>query len=304
MRISTSMINANLAQRLADSTESMYRLQQQISSGQRLTAPSDDPTAAARAAGLTSSLSQVAQYTDSVDVATQKLNTVDSLLSDLTSVLQSARDTAIQAADDTLSDESLAALATQVDGVIQQVMDLANSESNGYYVFSGFSTTTLPFAATGGTAPAASYAGDSGAQSIAVGRNASVIVNITGDQLFNMGGAADASLDDLFTTLTTLRDCISAGDSAAVSQCLEDIDAHLGRVGTYQAEIGGRLDQLELATTRLESMQDTMTSALSDVADTDLVQAAVDLQSEQTVYQATAAIASQVSQLTLLNYLT
>jgi flagellar hook-associated protein 3 FlgL len=296
------MMIGNLAQRIADNAERLYRLQQQISSGKRIQAPADDPTGAARAMEMRSSLAQIAQYADNVEVGSRKLKIVDGLLGDLGTALRSARDLALQGADGALSVDSRAGLASDVDDLIRQVLDIANSESDGHYVFAGFKTLTTPFATTGGTPPV-TYSGDTGVQTVEVGRNASVAVNLTGDQVFNMGGAGNPALDDVFTTLTKLRDEILAGDTAAVSARITDLDAQLGRALVLRADVGGKVQQLDLCATRLQGMDLTISEALSKTEDLDLAEAAVQLQAEQNVYQATAYLAAQVSQLKLVDYL-
>lgn len=303
MRVSTPMIMSNLAARIAANAEALYRLQQQIASGKRMLAPSDDPTAASRAAQMRSSLAQIAQYADNVERATQQLNTVDELLGDLAGAIRSARDIALQAANETLSEDSRAGLAQQLGDLIQRTIEIGNSESGGYYVFAGFKTTTMPLAPNPGGTPPVLYNGDDGRQVIEVGRDAAIVVNLPGSQVFNMGGAADAGLDDLFTTLSALRDNILAGDSAAISQQIGDIDAHLQRVLVQRADVGGKLSQLEMCATRLQSVELTVTEALSKVEDVDLAQAVVELQMQQNIYQATAAVAAQVSNLRLLDFL-
>jgi len=296
------MIVGNLAQRIADNAERLYRLQQQISSGKRMLAPSDDPTAASRAAQMRSSLAQIAQYADNVELGSQKLKTVDGLLGDLGTALRSARDIALQGANGALSADSRSGLAEELDDLIRRVMEIGNAESGGYHVFAGFNALTVPFATTGGTPPV-SYGGDSGQQMIEIGRNASICVNLAGDEVFNMGGASDPALDDVFTTLTQLRDEILAGDSAAISQRVTDIDAHLSRTLVLRAEVGGKLQQLDLVATRLQGVELAVQDALSKTEDVDLAQAAVELQMQQNIYQATAMIAAQVSALQLVNFL-
>ena len=296
------MIAGQLAQRIAANAERLFRLQQQISSGKRILTPSDDATAATRAAQMRSGLAQIAQYADNVEGASQKLMTVDGLLGDLATAVRSARDIALQAANEALSEDSRAALAQQLSDLSRRVLAIANSESGGHYVFAGFKTLTTPFAATGGTPPV-TYAGDDGQQAIEVGRGASIVANLPGSAVFNMGGAADPALEDLFTTLTNLRDNILAGDSQVISQQITNLDAHLGRALVLRAEVGGKLSQLDLCATQLQGMELAVSEALSKTEDVDLAQAVVDLQTQQNIYQATAALAAQVGRLQLLDFL-
>jgi len=303
MRVSTPMIMGNLAQRIAANAERLFRLQQQVSSGKRMLAPSDDPTGAERSVQMRSSLARIAQYADNVERASQELKTLDGLVGDLATAIRSARDIALQAANEALSEDSRASLAQQLEDLTRRIMEIGNAESGGYYVFAGYKTLTTPFATNPGGTPPVTYYGDDGQQAIEVGRNASIVVNLPGSVVFNMGGAADPALDDLFTTLTKLRDYIVAGDSATISQHIGDIDAHLQRVLVQRAGVGGKLSQLDLCQTRLQNVDLTVREALSKVEDVDLAQAVVELKTQENIYLATAAVAAQVSGLQLLDFL-
>jgi len=303
MRVSTPMMMGNLAARIAANAESLYRLQQQIASGKRMLAPSDDPTGSAHAAQMRSSLSQIAQYADNVERATEELNTAEGLLGDLATAIRSARDIALQAANEALSADSRAALAGELEDLMRRMMEIGNAESNGYHVFAGYQTLSVPFAENPAGVPPIIYNGDDGKQTIEVGRNASIVVNLPGSAVFNIGGAASPGLDDLFTMLTKLRDYILAGDSGGISQQITDIDAHLQRVLVQRAEVGGKVSQLDMCKTRLQNVDLTVREALSKVEDVDLAQAVVELQAQENMYQATAAVVAQVSRLQLVDFL-
>ena len=303
MRVTTSMIAGNLIARLAQTTERIYQLQGQIASGKRVLRPSDDPTAAARARSLHSDLAQIGRYADNVSYATNLLQDLDGTLSAIANVVRDARDIAVQAANPTLTQNQPVALAAQVDQLIGRLVSLGNTQRDGRYIFAGHRTLTQPFAASGSPPPPIAYSGDSGQMQIEVAQGETVVANITGDTLFNAGGAANPALDDLFTTLTHLRDEIQAGDANAVSARLADLDAHLSRVLELRAEVGGRVNRLQLSADRLDNMRISLSEMASKAEDADLARAVVDLQTQQNIYQATAASAAQIGQLTLLDFL-
>jgi len=303
MRVTTSMIAGNLIAELAQTTSRMYQLQGQIATGKRVMRPSDDPSAAARANSLRSDLNQVGRYAENVAYATNLLNDLDGTLGDITNTVRSVRDLAVQAAIPALSQDQNEAIAANVDELISRLVALGNTERDGRYVFAGYSSLSKPFAASGSGTPPVTYSGDSGQDRIEVAQGDTVVGNVTGDTLFNMGGAANPALDDLFTTLTTLRDEIRSGDANAVSARLTDIDAHLSRLLELRADVGGRVDTLYLCADRLQRMQISLTDMCSQAEDVDLAEATVRLQTEQNIYQATAAAAAQIGQLTLLNFL-
>jgi len=303
MRITTRMIANNLIARLAQTSEQIYRLQSQVASGKRVLRPSDDPTAAARARALRSDLAQIARFTENASYATNLLSDLDGSLDAIYDTVREACDIALQAGVPTLADNQPDALAAMVDELIERLVSLGNTQREGRYVFAGHSTLEEPFSLDASASPPVEYAGDSGLVRIEVSQGDTVVANVTGDELFNMDGAADPALDDLFTTLSLLRDEIRAGDTDAVSARLEDMDAHLSRLLELRAEVGGRINRLELCTDRLADMKVSLTEMRSEVEDADLVQTVVDLETQENIYQATAAAAARIGQLSLLDFL-
>jgi flagellar hook-associated protein 3 FlgL len=63
------------------------------------------------------------------------------------------------------------------------------------------------------------------------------------------------------------------------------------------------VDRLELGTDRLEDMRISLSEMLSQAEDADLAQAVVDLKTQENIYEASAAAAARIGQLTLLDYL-
>jgi len=159
MRISTSSIyNANVAN-LDNLQVQLAQTTQQISTGQRILDPSMDPVGAARAIELTLSNSTNTQFASNNTAATNSLSLSDGILQSVTSLLQSAHDTAITgAAGNSMSDVSRKALATDLQGRLNDLLGLANStDGNGSYLYSGAQGSVQPFV---NTAAGVVYQGD------------------------------------------------------------------------------------------------------------------------------------------------
>ncbi|ADE10815.1 flagellar hook-associated protein FlgL [Sideroxydans lithotrophicus] len=152
MRISTSSIyNANISS-LDTLQVQIAQTTQQISSGQRILDPSMDPVGAARAIELTLSNSTNTQYGANNTAATNSLSLSDGILQSVTSLLQSAHDTAVTGAGgNSLSDTNRKALATDLQGRLNDLLGLANStDGNGNYLYSGAQGSVQPFVNTAG----------------------------------------------------------------------------------------------------------------------------------------------------------
>jgi flagellar hook-associated protein 3 FlgL len=297
------MMNQNLIGRLGQTTENLYRLQEQLSSGLRVLRPSDEPVSAVRAAALRSALAEVAQYQKNAEEADTLLKMTDSALAEIADLVRSARDCGLAGSTGTADEAMREALAKSVDQMLQAVVRAANGERAGRFIFAGYKTNAAPFAFDAASDPPVTYSGDSGVSYFEVGRSSTVAVNLPGDEIFNMGGTADPSLEDLFATLNSLKEALLSGDTGAMQTSLSVIDEHLSRILNLRAEVGARQQGLELAMNRLSDTDFSLRESLSSTEDADLSKVLVELQSQQNVYQATAAVAALLGRLGLLEFM-
>jgi len=196
MRISTQTLFDNGAARIGDVQTSLYKTQQQIASGRRILTPSDDPVAAARALGVTQSQSLNTQYGTNRGYAKDSLTAVEGTLASVTDLIQNVKDTAIAAGNGNLTDSERAAMATELQGRLDQLIGLANAtDGQGNHMFSGFQTATPPFVQT---ATGVQYQGDQGQRLIQVDSTRQMAVSSSGQAVFQGGG------QDLFKTLSDL----------------------------------------------------------------------------------------------------
>jgi flagellar hook-associated protein 3 FlgL len=207
MRLSTAGMHRTSIDAILDHQYQMARTQQQITTGKKFQTAAEDPIGATRAAVLDRTLADNAQFGRNSNILESRLNYEESSLADATSLLQAARDLALQGANSTLGPAERKALANDVRQQLAALLDVANrDDSNGEYLFAGTRTSTKPFAL--GTT-GVNYQGDltsrqvriSSSQSLADGHTGvDVFMNIAeGNGLFGtMVGAANtgsASID-------------------------------------------------------------------------------------------------------------
>ena len=113
--------------------ERMAAIEGQLTSGSRISKPSDDPVGAARAIGFQQSIDQSNQYLKNIDQGTNWLNSTDAALGSVTADLQRARELAVQAANGTLSPADKHAIQLEVTQLQQSVLDLSNSKVGSSY---------------------------------------------------------------------------------------------------------------------------------------------------------------------------
>lgn len=152
MRVSTSnnydKVVSNLQQRQND----LSSKQNQMTSGLRVSKGSDDPVAAARAERAQATLSRSETDKRTADAAKNAMTLSESALGDATDLLQSARETLVQAGNGSYTDAERQALAAKLSEIRKQLFQVANSpDGNGGYLFGGQGSAAPPFIdATGG----------------------------------------------------------------------------------------------------------------------------------------------------------
>ncbi len=186
MRLSTAAIHRTSIDAILDQQTRLARTQQQVTSGKRFQTSAEDPIAATRAAMLDRTVADNEQFDRNSNVIESRLSYAEQSLADVTHLLQSARDLALQGANSTLGQGERRMLATELRQRVGELVDIANrDDGNGEFLFAGTSTATQPFAR--GVA-GVSYLGDqttrfvrvSGSQAIADGHpGTEVFMNIT-----------------------------------------------------------------------------------------------------------------------------
>lgn len=300
MRVPDGIQSQMLMRSLNLSTERLQRYQQEVASGLRIQAPSDDPSGAQRAAALRSGLAQTAEYLKTAKTATAWLKSEDVALGNLTDALRQIRNYALQG-NNTLPQESRDVLTRQIKLAADTVMKALNGSDGTRSLFSGHKTTTTPFQ---GTAPGAvTYSGDDGVRVVEIGDGIQLDLNHSGTELANLGGAADASVPDLFTTINNLMTAVSTGDTAAVATNLTDLDTHMTRVNSVRAETGIKLEQTSVAQDQLSKLDITLTDLLSDIENADITESLVHLKEQENLYQAASYMASQLGKGGLMDWI-
>ncbi|HQT05317.1 MAG TPA: flagellar hook-associated protein FlgL [Thiotrichales bacterium] len=148
MRISTPQINFNGIQGVRKHSEDLYKIQEKLSSGQRVNRPGDDPVAAARIYTIDKSIKQLDQFNANGMFAQGKLELEDTTLTNFTDVMQRIRELTIYGMNDTQSTNGRQAIAAEMRGLLENLKALANTQdSNGEYIFSGDKSTTPAYQA-------------------------------------------------------------------------------------------------------------------------------------------------------------
>ena len=183
MRISTAQLYNAGVSGIDAQQSALSQTQQQVASGRRIQTPSDDPIAASQALTLSQAKDRITQYGDNISAAKDALSLNDSVLSQVTNVLQSLRTLVVQAGNPSLNDTDRASLATDAAGQLQTLIGVANTkDADGHYMFSGFAGNTQAF--TTSASGAIVYNGDQGNRTLDVAPGRSMQASYNGSDVF------------------------------------------------------------------------------------------------------------------------
>lgn len=292
MRVTESLLFGQLTQNVDSSSSNFQSLQQELATGKRINQPSDDPSGTNQALTIRSILVDINQYKTDANSASSFLSFSDSQLNSVTALVQQARTIAVGAANTaTQTPTSLAAMGTQIQSIIDQVTNIANSEYAGRHIFSGQQTKTDPYTVGDATH---TYHGDTGALNATIGKSTTVQINTPGSQVFQAQ----------FAALEQLKTDIAAGNGAAIStNDLPAIDNGLNVINQTRGTIGARLNEVSDTVSRLGTTQINYQNQLSSIEDVDIASVYAQMQIAQNTYQASLVTTQKALQYSLANYL-
>jgi len=244
MRIATSTVYSNQTLSI-ENLESQYELQgQELSTGISLNEPSDDPTTIAQDLSVRNDSTVTTQIGQNLTGLNNLLSTTDSTLSSLTSVLQSARNLAIEGASDTITSAQRSSIGQQVNQLLQEAIGLANTQYDGKYIFSGTAATpgSTLVTAQGNPPTAVTATSNIVQQSEELPNGQLVPTNVTLQQAFNLGAANGSP--SVFDMLIRLRDTLEQSQTTDQSSTQVNLS-------NFAVTTGTTIGQLESANSPL-----------------------------------------------------
>jgi flagellar hook-associated protein 3 FlgL len=299
MRITARTLATNSLRGLNNNLAVVTKLQNQLTSGRTISTPSDDPTGTNTSMITRQGQAANTQHARNISDGHTFLDATDSALQSMLDQARRVRDLAVRALNTGGSSQaSNEAIATEVDGIQQSLVGQANQVVQGKPIFGGVTSGSQAYLANG------TYVGVGGANGIPVhpvSRRVSDVeairVDITGPEAFG----DPASGKDLFAVVASISTNVRNGTPQAGD--LDDLDAVIQRMSTAAADIGTRSARMDDAATVNSGQSLSLQAKLSDTEEVDLPKTIMELQMQQTGYQAALSVTAKSLQPTLLDFL-
>jgi flagellar hook-associated protein 3 FlgL len=233
MRIATSTIYANQTAAIDNLSVQQDLYGTQLSTGKVLNNPQDDPTQIAQDLAVKTDNAVQTQLGTNLTNASNQLTAVDGALGSVTSVLQSARQLAIEGASDTNTPAQLQQVAIQVGQLLQESIGLANTQYAGSYVFGGTAQTGQPPVIANSNAAVVNFTGNAVQQTQELPNGETVATSVTLQQAFNFN-SPDGS-PSVFQVLQNLYNTLNNDISADTSSTQVNVAGAAITLGTSLA---------------------------------------------------------------------
>ncbi len=291
MRITQRAVALTSLQGVNRNLDAVGRLQQQLTSGKQISAPSDSPTGTNRSMQIRADQAANEQQARNISDAQSWLDRSDSTLQTMLAQTRRVRDLTVQGVNGAASPASQKALAAEVAAIRDGLLALANTAVRGRPLFGGVTSTGIAYDPTG------NWAGNASAPVMRrVSDTESIRIDITGPEAF---GAAPG---DLFAVVDRIATDLTASP-AALAGHLDDLDKVMEVMLNGVASLGARATRVD----GLEQINSdhalALASQLAVTEDIDMPETIMRLQMAQVGYQAALAATAKAIQTTLVDYL-
>jgi len=311
MRVSETMFGSNLVSQMNQLQSQQLQLQNQISTGLKLTEPSDDPNTMNSVLNLQAQASATNQYQSNIAQLQSGADTAATAMNSLQTIVEQANQLATQAGG-IVSQQDLSNYATEVGGLIKQALQLANTQdAQGNYIFGGTANGSSPFTATtdaNGNVTAVTYNGNTNVADVAISANLNVTAQTIGANATGSGPTGlftdSRSGADLFNHLIALQNDLTTGNTSAIAatdapNLTKDQNNIIGQIGSN----GVLQSTLQVVGNSATQQTNNINTDISNRTNVDIPKAITQLNQTQTSFQAALQSGVMIMQLSILDFL-
>ena len=256
---------------LGKSSMAVSTAMQRLSSGLRINSAADDAAGYAISQGLTSQVNGLQQASQNVSDATSMVQTADSALNNVQSMLQRVSELAVQYGNGDLSSTDKTDIQDEVNQLTQEIDRQKGSvQFNGINLLDG--SAGSGGAVTFQVGPASNDTLTVSFQNIESSSN----LGVTGFTWTNASGGG------------TVFDLSQSGAVSAISSAINNISSLAATLGAVQ-------NRLQYTATAISTTQENMSSSLSSIQDVNMASEMTTLTQQQVLQQAGTAMLAQAN---------
>jgi len=296
------MTSISLAGTLSSSLDAyqsqLSQLQVQLSSGQAIQAPSDNPAGTVDLLGAQTQLAAYQQYQANLAYGQTVAQLANSSLTQAVSIVQQARSVILQAGAPGVTTPVAQGLAAQLQGLETSLLGVANTTYEGQAIFAGTASVQTAYVQSGGPGTPVTYQGNQQTQTVAAAPGIALATSIPDP--FGVTGPSGGIFQALNKTIADLQagnvTAATTTDLGAVTSALEALTNQAGAAGETVAQFSNLTSQIQSAVTQVQAQ-------VSGLEGLNYAQVTTQYQTLLNNYQVALYAAAQVKQPTLASYL-
>ncbi len=300
MRVTQTMLQNNMLNNLFQSQANMDKYLTQIHTGKKINRASDDPVIAMKGISYRTEVIEAEQYSRNATEIWNWFDHSDDILGKATGAVQRMEELAVQAANGTNTADELKAIKKEVEQLKEQMIEIANTKVNGKHIFNGTDTNKpLIEVDDDGNLNFNEGNGRTETVDIEVSKGIKMDVNINPDGVFD---------EELFENIDNFINALDVDnedelDEDALNQSIGDLQASNSNIIQARAELGARMNRLELIEDRLDQQVIIAKDTMMENEGVQFEEAVTNLMTQEVIHRAALAAGSKIIQPSLLDFL-
>lgn len=321
-------------------TNRLQDLRQEGATGIKLSKPSDDPSAIRPVLTTRTQIMHTERYLETMGITLDKMQSTDGHLEHVENILQRVKEITINSINGAMSDEDMTIFADEVAQMKLEMLDAANAQVDGKYIFAGYEENVKPFVrnpnynpdplvpvpppydpADSTTWPYL-YTGTPNPFELEITPGEQLESNLTGNDLF-LGvsnanwvdsttaaiGQPEADRIDIFSVLERTEEALRAnniddpaGPGGGLQAKLDELELAANQNRRLRSQLGNRASRVDAAMLHQQDVKIDLEQVLSRYQDADAIETFNEIVKQETAFQAALNITSKVSKISILDY--
>lgn len=297
MRVTQNMISNNMMRHISGSYDNLNTYMNQLSSGKKIARPSDDPVTAMEGINYRSQTAAIEQYKRNTSEAHNWFDNSDAALDKATQTMQKIQELAVQASSDSNDKKERNSIRKETEQLKEHLADIANTKANDKYIFNGTDTNSKPIEKNDQedwTFAEEKTERKTNPVMIEVADDIKIQANVNPEPIFNK---------KLFDDIDHFNDALEENDSSKIEKSISQMDEHIDSVIDSRADLGARMNRLELVENRLGEQEEFTEKALANNEDVDYEKVITKLKTQESMHRAALSAGSRIIQPSLIDFL-
>jgi len=280
----------------------MDKLQTESSTGTKIVTVADDPQAYSLLLRYKDAKVRTDGFINNIKNARNELELYENLVNQISEFVREVKILTINAANDAFYIDSKDSLRKSIENLMEKIVNLANNNLKGEYMFSGSKTMTKPFEVVRGSEgiESVTYVGDNREKVFNPDSSERIIINLSGEELF-LGPAGQD--ENIFDALIQFKNDLTDQRLENAEEHISKFDKILNRFINKQGEIGSNVEHINRLESFLGNYSFILDEKSSQIENADLAETISKLLNQETVYKAALEVAARMNKLSILDYI-